>query len=398
MKMNFPKNSMMRSADRILTTHTGSLPRPDALRELFVRRQAGESVDGEALEKMEQAAVRESIDRQVIAGIDVGNDGEQTRENFFLYMTRRLSGFGGDGWDRPLWADVERYPRYRKQREAEQKGKVAVTARDRIPEAISEVHHISVEAVVRECNRLKATLNSVDVPFAETFVTAPSPGIIARAMRNRFYESERDYITAIGKALQIEYEQIVSHGFVLQIDAPDLAVERHMEFKDRPIGDFLNFAETVVEVINDALVNIPPDRVRMHVCWGNYEGPHDCDVELAVILPILLQARVGAFVLPFANPRHAHDFTVFRRQPLGDNQCLVAGVIDTLTNVIEHPQVVADRLERIAAVLDGPTRLIAGTDCGFDTAAGSGRVADDVVWAKLASLAEGARLASQRLF
>jgi 5-methyltetrahydropteroyltriglutamate--homocysteine methyltransferase len=217
-------------------------------------------------------------------------------------------------------------------------------------------------------------------------------------MRNRFYDTERAYIAALGRALRTEYERIVAHGFVLQIDAPDLALERHAGFKDQPLGTFIAFAETVVEAINGALANVPPDRVRMHVCWGNYEGPHDCDVELDEVWPVLRQARVGGFVLPFANGRHAQDYAVLAREPLGHDQVLIAGVIDTLTNVIEHPKVVADRLQRIAAAIGDPTRIMGGTDCGFDTAAGSGRVADDVVWAKLRALADGARLASQALF
>lgn len=389
---------MKRSTERILTTHTGSLPRPDALRELFIRRLAGGAVDDIEREAMERAAVRASIEKQEAAGIDIGNDGEQARENFFLHMTRRLSGFGGERWNRPMWKDVESYPRYRMQREAEQKAKSAVSARDGLPQAVSEVRYLSTEPIERECATLAAILGEVKPDFAETFVTAPSPGIIARALRNRHYDTERDYVAALGRALQAEYESIVGHGFVLQIDAPDLALERHAAFKDRPFGDFVDFAESVVAAINAALENVPEDRVRLHVCWGNYEGPHDSDVELEDIWPVLRQAKVGAFVLPFANGRHAHDYTLFARERLGDDQLLVAGVIDTLTNVIEHPKVVADRVERIAAVIGDPTRVIAGTDCGFDTAAGSGRVADDVVWAKLASLTEGAQLASQRLF
>ncbi len=194
-----------------------------------------------------------------------------------------------------------------------------------------------------------------------------------------------------------EYEAIVSAGFLLQLDCPDLALERHLSYQDRPLGDFLGFVERVVATINNALVNIPREQVRLHVCWGNYEGPHDCDVPLADILPILQQAKVGAFFLPFANPRHAHEYRVFEKLPLAGDQLLVAGVIDSLTNFVEHPETVAERLERVAQVVGDPHRVLAGTDCGFDTSAGSGRVAEDVVWAKLAALAEGARLASARL-
>ncbi len=216
-------------------------------------------------------------------------------------------------------------------------------------------------------------------------------------MKNEYYDTEAAYLAALGAALREEYEAIVGAGFLLQLDCPDLALERHLSYQDRPLGDFLGFVERVVATINVALENIPRDRVRLHVCWGNYEGPHDCDVPLADILPILKQAKVGAFFLPFANPRHAHEYRVFEKQPLADDQLLVAGVIDSLTNFVEHPEAVAERIERVAQVVGDPKRVLAGTDCGFDTSAGMGRVAEDVVWAKLKSLAEGARLASDRL-
>jgi 5-methyltetrahydropteroyltriglutamate--homocysteine methyltransferase len=202
----------------------------------------------------------------------------------------------------------------------------------------------------------------------------------------------------LGKALKVEYEAIVRHGFLLQVDAPDLALERHITYKDRPLSAFVDFVDQVVATINRALENVPRERVRLHVCWGNSESPHDADVPLADILPALQRANVGGFVLPFANPRHAHEFRCFEKHPLKDDQILVAGVIDSLTNFVEHPEVVADRLERVAAVIGDPTRVLAGTDCGFDTSAGWGRVAEDVVWAKLRSMRDGASLASQRLF
>jgi 5-methyltetrahydropteroyltriglutamate--homocysteine methyltransferase len=234
--------------------------------------------------------------------------------------------------------------------------------------------------------------------FVEPFMSAPSPGILATAVRNEHYDSMESYLAALGRALQVEYEAIVRSGLLLQIDAPDLALERHITWKDKPTAEFVAFVEQVVATINRALVNVPRDRVRLHVCWGNSESPHDCDVPLDDILPALQQADVGGFVLPFANPRHAHEFRCFAKHPLADDLVLVAGVIDSLTNFVEHPEVVADRIERVAAVIGDPTRVLAGTDCGFDTSAGWGRVAEDVVWAKLASLRDGARLASERLF
>jgi 5-methyltetrahydropteroyltriglutamate--homocysteine methyltransferase len=241
-------------------------------------------------------------------------------------------------------------------------------------------------------------LTNLGNPFVEPFLTAPSPGIVAAALRNDFYPNETAYLDALGTALRVEYEAIVAHGFLLQLDCPDLAMERHFSYQDRPLGDFLGFVERVVTTINTALANIPRDRVRLHVCWGNYEGPHDCDVELQEVMPILRQLKVGGFVLPFANPRHAHEYNVLKDFPLDRDQVIVAGVIDSVTNFVEHPQTVAERIERVAQVVGDASRVQAGTDCGFDTSAGMRRVAEDIVWAKLSALAEGARIASSRLF
>jgi len=265
------------------------------------------------------------------------------------------------------------------------------------------VRYTGAALVARECADFRAVLDAMNeenagVGFIEPFLTAPSPGIVAAAIRNEHYDSEQAYLEALGRALQVEYEAIVAHGFLLQLDCPDLALERHVSFHDRPLAEFLGFVERVVATINMALVNVPADRVRLHVCWGNYEGPHDCDVPLDEILPLLRQARVGALVLPFANPRHAHEVRCLQTHPLADNQLIVAGVIDSVTNFVEHPEIVAERIERVARAVGGPRRVIAGTDCGFDTSAGMGRVAVDVVWAKLAALRDGARIASNRLF
>jgi 5-methyltetrahydropteroyltriglutamate--homocysteine methyltransferase len=267
-----------------------------------------------------------------------------------------------------------------------------------LPEAIGEVKYLDAGAIADECRHFRDVLAEKPGVFAEPFMSAPSPGIVAMAVRNEYYDTLESYLAALGAALQTEYEAIVKHGFLLQIDAPDLALERHITFKDRPVAAFVGFVEEVVATINCAIRDVPRERVRLHVCWGNSESPHDCDVPLEDILPVLLKADVGGLVLPFANPRHAHEFRCFEKFPLADDQVLVAGVIDSLTNFVEHPEVVADRLERVAAVIGDPARVLAGTDCGFDTSAGWGRVAEDVVWAKLASLRDGARLASQRLF
>src|SRR5688572_4184109 len=387
---------MKRSAERILTTHTGSLPRTRSLTELYVWRQKGEPVDGAEIVRQGREAVRDVVPRQAKAGIDIGNDGEQMKDGFFLYLAQRLTGLGG-AWERPPRADVERYPGFKRMLEA-QAARPAVSARSGVPKAIGEVRYVSAEALNAECGHLKDVLRANGDPFTETFLTAPSPGIVATAVRNEFYDTEDAYLEALGRALQVEYETIVQNGFLLQIDAPDLALERHISYAEKPLAPFLDFVERVVATLNRALANVPRERVRLHVCWGNYEGPHDCDVPLKEILPLLLEANVGALVLPFANPQHGHDYACLRDIPLRDDQVVVAGVIDPLTNVIEHPEVVADRLQRVAEPVGDPRRVLAGTDCGFDTGAGSGRVAEDVVWAKLAALSEGARIASQRLF
>ena len=306
-----------------------------------------------------------------------------------------MTGFGGS-WQRRTRADALRYPAFRQMMEQQLAAKEAVSNMGP-PKAIGEIRYLGTEAIEAECADFRAALDDTGTRFVESFVTAPSPGIIAGAMKNEHYDTEEAYLDALGAALKPEYETIVERGFLLQLDCPDLALERHLSYQDRPLGDFLGFVERVVATINKALENVPHDRVRLHVCWGNYEGPHDCDVPLADILPVIGKANVGAFFFPFANPRHAHEYRVFEKLPLAEDQTIIGGVIDSLTNFVEHPEAVADRLERLAAAVGDPHRVIAGTDCGFDTSAGMGRVAEDVVWAKLKSLAEGARIASQRL-
>ena len=386
---------MLASSDRILTTHTGSLPRPAGLTELYIRRARGEAIDPTALDAAGKAATHEVVRRQREAGIDVGNNGEQEREAFFLYVRHRMSGFGG-GWTRRMFADVTHYPAFSAWKAAHDAVGASISNVGGVPEAVGEVRYLDRAMVEAECRDFRAALDD-EGGFAEPFMTAPSPGIIAAAMRNRWYDSEDAYLAALGRALQVEYETIVSHGFLLQIDAPDLAMERHISYQDRPLADFVGFVERVVDTINAALANIPRDRVRLHACWGNYEGPHDCDVALPEILPAIQQAKVGGFVLPFANPRHAHEHRCLSSLPLDDGQVIVAGVIDPLTNFVEHPEVVADRIEAVARVVGDPHRVLAGTDCGFDTSAGRGRVAEDVVWAKLKAMAEGAKIATDRL-
>lgn len=267
----------------------------------------------------------------------------------------------------------------------------------RAPKALADVRYTNSDPIEQECRHLKQLLESKAGQFSEAFVSAPSPGIIAAAMQNDYYDDLETYVNAIAGALRAEYAAISNSGFVLQIDAPDLALERHTLFQDKPLSEFLAFVRLVVAAINRALSGIPRDRVRLHVCWGNYEGPHDLDVPLEEIWPDVSQIQAGAIMLSMANPRHAHEYRLFSEPTFLGDRLLIPGVIDTTTNYIEHPETVADRIERIARAVGEPRRIIAGTDCGFETAAGSKMVVEEVVWAKLRSLAEGAAIATKRL-
>ena len=385
---------MQRSETRILTTHAGSLPRPKALVEMFVRTSRGEPVDAAALEEAVAQATRHAIAHQLAAGIDVGNDGEQPRESFFTYVQHRMSGFGGT-WSRPIMRDIVHYPSFLALKLPDFSRTMVSLVNT--PCALGEVRYVDRSAVERECADYRRILAEQDGAFVESFMTAASPGIVAAAMENRHYAGYEEYVAALADALRTEYEHIVAQGLVLQIDAPDLAMERHTSFADRPLEDFLRFVDTNVAAINRALGGIQRERVRLHVCWGNYEAPHHLDVPLEDVLPRLYAARVGALVISMANPRHAHEHRCFERDPLPKDMLLVAGVIDPTTNYVEHPEVVADRIELAARAVGDPRRVLAGTDCGFDTAAGLGEVAEEVVWAKLAALRAGADLATRRL-
>jgi len=380
---------MITSESGILTTHAGSLPRPAALAELHGRRSRGEDIDPAELQAAVEAATAASVAAQVEAGVDIGNDGEQARESFFTYVQHRMSGFGGAS-QRPLMRDLVDHPDFVELALPRfSRMKVNLMA---APAAISEVTYLDTTEVAQECDLVSVA------PFAQTFMTAPSPGIVASAMENRYYPSLEDYVRAVGQALRTEYRFIVDRGLLLQIDAPDLAMERHTLFADRPLGDFLAWVELVVDAINGSLVGIDPSTVRLHVCWGNYEGPHTLDVPLEAILPLLYTAKVGALVISMANARHAHEYKCFEARPLPEGMVLVAGVIDTTSNYVEHAEVVADRLVRVARAVGNPRRIIAGTDCGFDTSAGLGDVAPSLVWEKLRALRAGADLATARLF
>jgi 5-methyltetrahydropteroyltriglutamate--homocysteine methyltransferase len=385
---------MKGSQSRILTTHAGSLPRAPDLVTLQVKQFRGDPVDEGVLQQAIVDSTREVMRRQAQCGIDIGNNGEHSRESFFTYVQHRMSGFGGTS-NRPVFSDMQKYPEWIKLKFPSWQDAVSLGA---APQAQAAVAYADVMPLQEELALFDSLLQELEQPFVESFVTAPSPGIIAAAMENRFYASLDDYIDALADALAVEYRAITAAGHVLQLDCPDLAMERHTYFAGASDEAFLEFVEKVISAIGKALEGIPRQQVRMHVCWGNYNGPHDDDVPLATILPSLVNARVGALMLSMANPRHAHEYRLLTPANLPDDIMVIAGVIDTTTNYVEHPQVVADRIVQVAETLGDPTRIIAGTDCGFDTAAGFRDVAEDVVWAKLEALAEGAALASQQLY
>ena len=387
---------MRRSEKRILTTHTGSLPRPTALTRLYARRARGEPVDAQELRAAGKAALQAIVPKQAEAGIDIGNNGEQQRDSFLFYIRDRLTGLGGS-WQRRQRADVERYPVFMKESYEASLKKESVDDIRGLPKAVGAIAYPDAGEVRAECADFRAALDAAGNPFAEPFLTAPSPGMVSAIVKNEHYPSEEAFLEALGSALRNEYKAIVDAGFLLQLDCPDLAREKHNTFADRPLADFIAFGNRVVDAINAAIHDIPPEKVRLHVCWGNYEGPHDLDVELQEIIPFLRRAKVGGFVLPFANPRHAHEYR-YLTNLLAKDQVIVAGVIDSTTNFVEHPEVIAERLGNVAKTIGDPQRVMAGSDCGFETIAGRGRVAEDVVWAKFKSMAEGARIASSRLF
>lgn len=382
------------STERLLTTHMGSLPRGAALTDLLLRQESGEPYDEAQLEAETRAAVRRVVCAQATSGIDIGNDGEQPRVGFQTYVPQRMSGFAGES-ARPAIPDFIRFPEYR--------AKVVASGfrRSRInnaPEAMAEVSYDDLGAARAEAELFEASLKEEGVAFLENFMTAASPGIITTTMLNRFYDSHEAYVMAVAREMRKEYRFIAERGYLLQLDCPDLAMERGRLFRERSIEEFRQVCALHIEAINRAIEGIAPERIRLHCCWGNYDGPHVDDVALADILDVLYTAKVGAIALPFANPRHQHEFEVIAAKPPPAPMVLIAGVIDTTTNYVEHPEVVARRLRQAVEAVGDKERVIAGTDCGFGTVAGNDIVAADVVWAKLAALAEGARLASRRLW
>ncbi|HWC04643.1 MAG TPA: cobalamin-independent methionine synthase II family protein [Methylomirabilota bacterium] len=385
---------MIRSDGRILTTHVGSLPRPPKLRDLLVRQDRGEAVDPPELARETEAAVRRVVERQLGAGIDVGNDGEQPRAGFSTYVARRMRGFGGES-RRRLARDVTEHPDYAALLDSRRRGAARI---GNAPRAVAEVEYADLQEAEAECRLFLAVTDAQPRRFAERFMTAVSPGTAATVLLDGHYGSHARYVEALARELRKEYALIHARGLVLQLDCPDLAMERTRFFQDESLDRFQEMAALHVDALNRALTGIPRDRVRLHVCWGNYDGPHTHDVPLEAVLPILYRAHVGALSLPLAGPRHQHEYRVLERHPLPDGMLLLPGVIDSTTNVVEHPQVVADRICRAAEAVGDPARVIASTDCGFGTFAGSENVAESVVWVKLAALVEGAAIATRRLW
>ncbi len=381
-------------SDRILTTHAGSLPKTKELSRLYASIAAGQTADDAALRFKIEAAEADVIAKQIASGIDILNDGEVGREGFFTYVRHRMTGFGGQS-QRPIMRDITMYPSFLAfvmQPRGEQVSLLAP------PAAIGDIAYRGSDVIAADCARLKTHLAGHKGAYTDAFMTAPSPGIIAAAMNNQHYPGMTSYVAALATALAMEYRAIVDAGFILQIDAPDLAMERHTLFADKPLGDFLDFVRLVVAAINTALVGINPARVRLHVCWGNYNGPHECDVALADIWPEIAKASVGGYLLSLANPRHEHEVALFKSGVLPKTAILAAGAIDTTSNYVEHEEVVAQRLERAIEAVGDPRRVQACTDCGFETSAGYVMIPEDVVWAKLRALRDGTALASKRVF
>ena len=385
---------MKRSEHRILTTHVGSLPRPPALRDLLVRLDRGEAVDPPTLAREAEAAVRHVVTKQLEAGIDVGNDGEQPRVGFSTYPARRMRGFGGES-KRRVSRDLLEHPDYAARLTRQRAGAARIAD---APQAVAEVAYTDLSLAVAECELYERCAAAERSAFAEPFMTAASPGVIATIMLDAYYGSHERYVRALAREMRKEYELIVSRGFVLQLDCPDLAMERARFFQDEPLDRFLDAVALHVDAINEAVAGIPKDRVRLHLCWGNYDGPHTHDVPLEPLLPLIYRARVGALSLPLASPRHQHELRAIRRHPLPDGMLFLPGVVDSTTNVVEHPEVVADRIVAAAETVGDRTRVLAGVDCGFGTFAGSQLVEESVVWTKLRSLREGADLATKRLW
>lgn len=377
------------SKDRILTTHVGSLPRSKLVTDGVFALERGEPVDEDAFAQVIAAAVKDVVAKQVAAGIDVVSDGEMSKISYATYIKDRITGFDGDSPRTPP-KDLEAYPGFL-ERQASSGG----TPTYRRPKCVGDIAVKSMEPLEKDLRNFAAALDGAGA--ADSFMNAASPGVIALFQPNEHYATQDEYLEALAEAMRPEYEAIVAAGHILQLDSPDLGLGRHMMFKDQDDADYVRLAEQHVEVLNHALRNVAAEKVRLHVCWGNYEGPHHCDAPMEMVLPIVMKAKPQALLFESSNPRHAHEWEVFRDSALPDDKVLVPGVIDSTTNFIEHPRLVAQRILRFSDIV-GRERVIAGSDCGFSTFAGFGAVDEDIVYAKLGAMAEGAAIASAELW
>ncbi len=385
---------MMFSRDRILTTHVGSLPRNETLSDLLMAQEEGKSYDAKLLSAEMDKAVRHVVKAQMDAGIDIGNDGEQCRIGFQTYVPQRMSGFAGIS-KRRRGREFEEFPEllaYLMRRFPHQtKGQHAA------PEAQSEINYHDLKPITEETARFNRIANELGA-FSERFMTAASPGIISTTMLNAFYKSHDDYLDAIAREMSKEYQAVHKAGLILQIDAPDLAMDRTMMYRDLSDSEFVARCERHVAAINKGIAGIPRDRVRLHVCYGNWEGPHIHDIPLEKILPALYTANVGALSIEFSNPRHAHEYAALKKHKLPPHMILIPGVVETTSNFVEHPEVVARRIEEAVAAVGDRERVIASTDCGFGTFTKREWVIEPVVWLKLKAIRQGADIASARLW
>jgi len=377
------------STDKILTTHVGSLPRSKAVTDGVFAKENEQPYDVDDLAATIKSAVDEVVRRQVETGVDIVSDGEMSKISYATYIKDRITGFAGDSERNPP-ADLEEFPGFLA-RQASSGG----TPSYKRPCCVGEIAVKDMEPLEEDLANFNAAVQQHGA--AEGFMNAASPGVIALFQPNKHYSNHSDYLQALGDAMRAEYEAIVNAGFILQLDSPDLGLGRHMLFKDKPEEEYIAMANLHVEVLNDALRNIPAAKVRLHVCWGNYEGPHHCDAPMETVLPIAMKAKPQALLFESSNPRHAHEWEVFRDADIPQDKVLVPGVIDSTTNFVEHPRLVAQRIEKFASIV-GRERVIAGTDCGFSTFAGFGAVDEDIVYAKLGAMVEGAALASQNLW
>jgi 5-methyltetrahydropteroyltriglutamate--homocysteine methyltransferase len=378
-----------RRTERFLTTHTGSLPRPDDLIRMMYAKEEGVPVEREALAARVRAAVSEVVRKQADAGIDLVNDGEMSKPSYATYVKDRLAGFGGTG-NTFVYQDLAQFPNLAK-RVFGDPGR----SRRKTPACNAPVHVRDPAAATTDVGNLKAAL--AEVRRTEAFMSAASPGVVSLFFRNDYYPSQEAYLFAIAEAMRQEYEAVANAGIVLQIDCPDLAMGRHIQYADLSLADFRKRAGMHVQALNHALANIAPERLRMHLCWGNYEGPHHHDVALRDIIDIVFEARPSAISFEAANPRHEHEWTVFEDVKLPDGTVLIPGVLDSTTNYIEHPELVAQRITRYAKLV-GPENVMAGSDCGFATFASLLTVDPGITWAKLRAMADGAALASEELY